>query len=337
MGPQELFTRAFERGVEAVSGRKTTHVFRDPDPFDGTVYALDEWDEFTRPFFARPADFFRDFAPAGGIDVQREQGGRPTAYGRYAFATPLASDEPANDRVPFWWFRDATRRAGTVALVAPGWARPDRKVESAFCARLVARGVDALLLTPPYHHERTPPGCYSGELFISANVFWTIANFRQFTAEIRLLVQYMRRYYDRVVLIGFSSGGFQTGLAALGEEVDGLVALMTGCRLGSITFHSLLARFVKRDALQRGIDEAALNRVWRICDLAAVGHALRARHVKQYVTLYDAIVPTRYQEALWEVFGRPERRDVPSSHYGVVFHLYPIADDIATWIQGTVA
>ena len=39
------------------------------------------------------------------------------------------------------------------------------------CLRLMSRGIDVGLMTTPYHLARTPPGSYSGEYFISSNLF----------------------------------------------------------------------------------------------------------------------------------------------------------------------
>lgn len=321
--------RGFEHAVDAGSRKKTCHVWRDPDTFDGRAFTPDEWYAFVQPSFAEPSAFFKDFAP-GGLQLRATPDGS-ASHERYEFDTPIPSREPENNTVPLWWFKGA-RPARTIALVVPGWGRSDRRVEDRFCGWLVSGGIDVALLTPPYHLERTPTECYSGELFISANLLWTVENFRQLTAEIRLLVQQMRRHYDYVALIGISSGGFQAGLASLGEPVDALIPIMTGCRLGSITFHGISARYVRRDCEQRGVDEAALNRAWSICDLDVVGHATRARHIKQYIMRYDSLVPTQYQEALWEVYKRPDRCDVPSSHYGVYFYLRSICEDIARWL-----
>src|SRR5262249_21419028 len=145
----------------------------------------------------------------------------------YLFDSPILTDYPENNHVPFKWFRGSQRQRSTILLFAPGWGRHSQNFEENMCARLVHHGIDAGLLTKPFHQQRTPAGARSGEYFISSNLFWTIANFRQFTAEIRLLVQYMRRRYDYVGLIGLSSGGFQAGLASDCEDVDFLFPVMT--------------------------------------------------------------------------------------------------------------
>jgi hypothetical protein len=201
------------------------------------------------------------------------------------------------------------------------------------CLRLMSRGVDVGLMTTPCRLARTLRGSYSSEYFISTSVFGTIANFRQLVSEIRVLIQLMRERYRYIGLLGMSSGGFQTGLAALCEEVDFLFPLITGCHLGSITWQGLITRPVRRDLEQRGINEAAPNRVWSITDLAVVGKHTKARKIKQYIALYDTVVLIRYQEELWAVYVDLGVLTCLAGTTARIFNLRSVMDDIAGVIQ----
>ena len=139
------------------------------------------------------------------------------------------------------------------------------------CRSWAARGIDAGLMTKPYHQARAPEGSFSGEYFISANLFWTIANFRQCVAEIRAVLRHMRPRYEAIGLFGMSSGGFQAGLAATCEPVDFHFPFITGCQLGSITWHGLITQYVRHDLERKGVTEDALNKVWSITDLEVAG------------------------------------------------------------------
>jgi hypothetical protein len=142
-------------------------------------------------------------------------------------------------------------------------------------------------MTKPYHQARAPEGSFSGEYFISANLFWTIANFRQCVSEIRAVLRHMRPRYETIGLFGMSSGGFQAGLAATCEPVDFHFPFITGCQLGSITWHGLITQYVRRDLERKGVDEASLNRVWSITDLDVVGRFSQARHVRHSIANGD--------------------------------------------------
>ena len=58
-----------------------------------------------------------------------------------------------------------------------------------------------------------------------------------------------------------------------------------------------------------------------------------ARHVRHYIARYDSVVPTRFQERLWEVWGRPSRVDLETSHYSAYFRRHFIVDDVARFVE----
>jgi Alpha/beta hydrolase domain containing 18 len=338
----KIFARVTEELLVSLDRRKQCRKQLDPDPFDGRVYSIDEFYRNSMQFFDRPGEFFRDFAGPGAPNLRGT--GHHIARSRlnglarlYMFDSPILTDYPENNNVPFKWFRGPQRQPSTILLFAPGWGRHSQNFEENMCARLVRHGIDAGLLTKPFHQQRTPAGARSGEYFISSNLFWTIANFRQFTAEIRLLVQYMRRHYDYVGLIGLSSGGFQAGLASDCEDVDFLFPVMTGSMLGSVTWHGRLTRGIRRLLEDRGISEADLNKVWSITDQAVLGRHCRARFRKQYISLFDRVVPTEYQMKLWEVYGKPDRCLLEASHYSFYFSRGGVIDDIAEYVRHCIA
>jgi len=334
----KLFTTAFEQLYYQTHRKKICRKILEYDPLDGQAYRVDDFFVHSSQYFWRPHEFYQTTTQPKSVCLRDGLHPRHTlpvtdSAQMMLFDSPLPSGDATNDVVPFKLFRRQNTRADVLVLFVPGWGRDNQRVEDEMCLHLMSRGVDVGLMTAPYHLARTPAESYSGEYFISANIFWTIANFRQLVSEIRVLIQLMRERYRYIGLLGMSSGGFQAGLAALCEEVDFLFPMITGCHLGSITWHSLITRYVKRNLEQRGIDEAALNRVWSITDLAVVGEHTKARTIKQYVALYDTVIPTGYQEDLWIVYGKPERFDIPSGHYSSYFYLRSVMDDIADVIQ----
>ena len=333
-----IFARAFEQLYYRTHRKKICRKLLDHDLFDGRAYRVDSFVDRVSPYFERPHEFFTTAVRPESVRLRDGLHPRhtlpiPDSAQMMLFDSPLPSGDATNDIVPFKLFRSPDPQSDTLVLFVPGWGRENQRVEDEMCLRLMSHGVDVGLMTPPYHLARTPAESYSGEYFISANIFWTIANFRQLVSEIRVMVQLMRERYRYIGLLGMSSGGFQTGLAAVCEDVDFLFPLMTGCRLGSITWRGLITRYVKRDLEQRGIDEAALNSAWSITDLHVVCRHTKAKRIKQYVALYDTVIPTRYQDDLWTVYGRPERFDMRSGHYSSYFYLRGVMDDMAAVIR----
>jgi hypothetical protein len=338
----KAFARITESLLAGLNGGGECRKHLESDLFDGKAYSSSDFYKYSSQYFEEPRGFFRDFAGPESLVLRDCDDARLLKRFRglarlHKFDSPIVTEYPANNVVPFKWFKGPSKdRRKTLLLFAPGWGRRDQGFEEGMCARLAAYGIDAGLLTKPFHQQRTPSGSTSGEYFISSNLFWTIANFRQFTAEIRLLVQYMRRHYDYVGLMGLSSGGFQAGLASDCEDIDFLFSVITGCTLGSITWHGVLTRQIRRALESRGFTEADLNQVWSITDQAVLGRHCRARFRKQYISLYDGVVPTEYQLKLWEVYGKPDRVMLKASHSSFYFSRTEIIDDIALYVRHCV-
>lgn len=337
--PSRIFAYSFESLYHVVNKKKTCSRQLTPDLLDGREWSIEAFYQHSAQYFDRPCDFFTSFCGASEIGLREGTHPRDTwehhPNGRpYLFDSPVRSEWKENDLVPFRWFRRADP-GKTLLLFVPGWGRSSQSFEEGMCARLLEAGLDAGLITKPFHQARTPIGSFTGEYFISANLFWTIANFRQLVAEIRLITQYMRRYYSRIGIIGMSSGGFQAGLAANCEPYDYFFPFITGCGLGGITWHGLITQYVRRDLEARGVSEQELTKAWSITDLAVVGKNCQARRIKHYISRYDRVVPTRFQEALWETYGRRERMDLEASHYSAYFLRNRVIDDIIRVVEGS--
>ena len=220
----------------------------------------------------------------------------------------------------------------TILILVPGWARPNLQAEEHMCKQFLKNNIDCCLVTKPFHQERKLPDTWSGELFISGNIFLTIMNFRQQVAELRFLIQRFRRSYKNIGIIGISSGGLQAALAADTEEIDFLFPIITGAKLGSITWSGTLTRFVKREIINKGISEDALNKAWAIADQYYLGKNFKAKYIQQFISLYDDVIQTKFQLLLWEIYNRPDLYKMNCGHISVVFYFNTIVRQITQFI-----
>jgi hypothetical protein len=323
--PAEIFARSFERFLLFVGRHGECRQHREPDTFDGTAYDSRAFAAFNEPNLARPADFYGyGAAMIEPSEIAPRRGG----YITMAFPSPYASGFPENDRASFKWFRSSPD-ATTAVVFAPGWPRADQAFEERVARRLVRRGIDVALLTVPFHQARTPAGAYSGEFFISSNPLWTIENVRQFVAEIRAVMRWLRARYSSVGVAGLSSGAIPAGLAAHCDVVDFYVPIMSASDLAGLMWSSSITAGIRAQLLAHGVTRDDLERYWGIADLARIRTRLDSARVLQILTRYDDIIPFEFQEALWVALGQPARAILPTSHFGIVF----FADTIARLIS----
>jgi len=301
------------------------------DFFDGIAYTPASFYAYSKQFFNAPELYYKHNNPPDYSSLIELPRSSPD-YRQFTFPSPFASAWEINNTARFNHFSGA-EKSDTILLFAPGWARDNLNAESAFCSSLLKHGIDSCLMIKPFHQQRTPKGFYSGEMFISGNIFLTAMNFRQFVAEIIYLIGYFKTMYKKVGLIGMSSGGFQCGLAADAGTVDFYFPVITGATLGSITWEGNLTKYVKRDIIKKGISEDELNNAWAISDQANLAHNCKAHHIKQFISLYDHVIPTKYQFMLWEMYHKPELSLLHCAHTGVYFYFKKIVSEISSFIN----
>jgi len=337
----KIVSQSIDNAYYASRDNKSCKVFIEKEEFDGKHYSIDAFFDQYKKYFDRPEEFYLDFAYEGAPNLREgfHFNARDKTHALKYHYQPMLFDSPIKTKwqetnlVPFRWFKNETKKSNTILLFSPGWARPNLEMEKGFCKRLIDSGIDAGLLTKPYHQERTPAGSYSGEYFISGNVFWTIENFRHYVAEIRLLIQYMRQHYEYIGIVGMSSGGLQASLAITVEKVDFYFPFVTGAELGSIVWKSKICKQIVHDLKKRGIDEAMTNKIWAIGDQLYLGQHIKTTYLKQYISLYDKVIPTKHQFLLWNKYNRPEKLELECAHVSVILHMEKVANDIISFVK----
>jgi hypothetical protein len=311
--------------------KRTCSVQFNPDLFDNNPYSVDAFFNMTQPFFDKPELFYQTFNASCEKDIIKLKD-NITHEDLFSFPSPVTTEWKENNTAFFHLFSN-NKSADTLLLFVPGWARKNLIAESKLCQQLLKNGIDSCLLVKPFHQQRTPAGMYSGELFISANIYLTIMNFRQLVAEIRFLLTHFRKQYKYVGLIGMSSGGFQAGLAADVEPVDFYFPLITGARLGSLAWHSIFTKFVRKDLIKKEIDERQLNKAWAIADQLYLGHNCKAAYIKQFISLYDEAVSTQHQYLLNDIYKNPETVEMKCAHSSVIFYFDTIVNEITKAVK----
>ena len=305
--------------------RKCSVVLED-DLFDDKRYSIDEFYNYVQPFFNKPELFYTTLTAPSENDIIKLYANENNVT-VFTYPSPVVTNWNENNKAYFKLF-SRNQNADTLLLFAPGWARKDLNAESKFCQQLLGNGIDSCLLVKPFHQERTPTNLYSGELFISAHIFLTIMNFRQFVAEIRFLIHHFRQQYKYIGMIGMSSGGFQAGLAIDVEPVDFYFPIITGARLGSLTWESIFTKYIKKELMQKGVDKEQLNKAWAITDQFYLGHNCKAKYIKQFISLYDEAVCTKYQYLLNDIYKNPDVVEMKCAHSSVIFYFDKIAEEI---------
>ena len=319
-----------DRLYDQLTIKRKCSVLIPEDCFDGKQFSIDGFYDYVQPFFNQPQLFYTTLNAPSENDIKKLHVENDETV--FAYPSPVITNWKENNTAYFKLFSNA-KANNVLLLFAPGWARKNLNAESTICRQLLKNGIDSCLLIKPFHQQRTPAGLYSGELFISPHIFLTVMNFRQFTAEIRFLINYFRKQYSYIGIIGMSSGGFQAGLAIDVEPVDFYFPVITAAKLGTLTWQSIFTKYIKRELMQRGIDEVQLNKAWAITDQYYLGHNCKAKYIKQFISLYDEAVATKCQYLLNDIYNNPDTIEMKCAHVSVIFYFDKIVKEIINTVK----
>ena len=191
--------------------------------------------------------------------------------------------------------------------------------EQTFAVRaLFRRGFDVALVTLPFHGRRVPDQArFSGQIFPNRNLRRTNEGFGQAVADLRLLMQWLRRERGcgPVGMIGMSLGGHVTALmASLPGDLAFAVPIVAPASIADVLWHHGAGRPGRLEAESVGFTLDDFRTIWSIhCPLS---HRVRLPRERLLMVWGEAdlVVPSVQQLALWEHWGRPAIRSFAGGH-----------------------
>jgi hypothetical protein len=240
---------------------------------------------------------------------------------RLEFPSALTSAYSANNTVYARWFipQKAARMPAVVLLHSLGVWQPT--LELALARELVRHGIAVLLLTLPYHMERTPPGYGSGDLVLAGNVPLLREALIQAVWDVRRAVDWLLRQPEvdgeRIALVGISLGAIM-GAAALSAEprLHSAVLILGGVDLAHILWYSVLGLRTRIRLQAQGYTLQRLREA--IADVEPMHRLTPELGEKTFVigAQFDIVVPTEDTEKLVRVLGNPRVFWLNTGHFG---------------------
>ena len=160
----------------------------------------------------------------------------------------------------------------------------------------------------------------------------------------RMVLDWARRQPEiqpaRMGCIGISLGAIVATLVmAVEPELQAGALCLAGGDLPDLLLSSSERRVVRwrRWRMQAdGLSGSELARELRrhvVSDPVQIGAYVATREVMMVSAAYDAVVPTRNQDVLWESLGRPERRILPLGHYTAFMAFGSILDSVGAFLD----
>ncbi|HKB07725.1 MAG TPA: hypothetical protein VKF61_05540, partial [Candidatus Polarisedimenticolia bacterium] len=220
------------------------------------------------------------------------------------------------------FYRNTGSASAPVVLISHGWAhRTIKTIEHLYVRPFVRAGFSVAFVAHPLHFERTPPGSYSGELVVSADVVLTVEAFRQGVIDMIGAASWLRAEgHGTIGLFGYSLGGYLAGIMAAVRD-DWAFAVLGGAGDSPVSpiLDTPLGRNLREDLEACGmLDREKLRRAWKVISPAAFRPRIPKERILLIAGRYDRIMLPASVRRLWRAWGRPPIRWMNRGHYALL-------------------
>ncbi len=266
------------------------------------------------PFEAPPKPFPSTVSPPK--DVQG------LIYRTITFPSAIQSAEPKNNTVNAILIepKDIVGRP-PVVIMLHGLGVVNHDVERRIAYRMARNGIASLLVTLPYHIERTPEGKQSGTMMLRTDVASIRMNIIQTVSDVRRAIDWLdtTELVDakKVGVLGVSLGAILACVAAsIDPRIEYSALLLAGGDLAHIIWSSSLTIPLRDDLRKNGWTEVRLRQA--IQDVDPLPYATPQQGLNTFLVgaLFDTIIPEQDTEKLHKALGSPPMLWLETNHYG---------------------
>lgn len=282
---------------------------------------------YVTPALRAEPDRFFAFLDDPTADLEaRAQGHRAIAGGaiaRHVLASPYmpfdpsARSAPSNAWMPIeHWRHD--RPAPASILAVHGFTMGDPSIDAAalMAPEWFALGLDVVLVTLPFHGERTPVEAhYSGELFASWHVGALNEAVRHSIFDLHRVMRWLRREGASAIgVVGLSLGGYLAALlAGLVDDLAFVIPIAAPVRLSAFP-SALFARSRHARRMPPPLAARELEDAYRVHSPLRRPLALPRERALIVAGRGDRIVPAEHALDLWRHWDGPSLHWFGGSH-----------------------
>jgi dienelactone hydrolase len=249
------------------------------------------------------------------------------------FPSAVQSPYPANNSVPLDVFLPEDVKGPTpVVVILHYWGARDLRTEKGLADELTSAGLAAVIVTLPYHLERTPPGFSSGALALRPDPARTdetltqhmVATMTQSVLDVRRTVDWIqtRPEFDskRIGIVGISLGALVAATCyGVDERISASAFMLGGADLAHILWNSALV-LPERDGLRKlGYTEQRLQS--ELAPIEPLGVLSERKNPEAFVigAKNDTVIPPEDTGKLVDALPGAKTLWIDTGHYGGIF------------------
>jgi len=198
--------------------------------------------------------------------------------------------------------------------------------------------IEIIAVHLPYHMKRSPEGQpYSGAYIFDSNPIVTIEGFRQAVNDISQILSYAREKYERVIIGGFSLGGFVTSLlGTCDDRADLYIIGQAGAHLPR-TLKNLRVcpgLYAKKERwIKQGIDFESL---YSPIELLNYKPLVPPEKVVSIAGLYDKLIRFEDVKKLRHLYKSSYNINYFAGHIGLLFETKKVKIEVMSVIDNLV-
>lgn len=277
------------------------------------------------PTASRAAQAASLFPPVSACRSEEVQGTACQRQGQvwrrdFSFPSALVSAWPKNDTVFVRTFAPERQLHRPAVIVLHGLMSISTLAYRPFLQAIVAAGASAYFLELPYHHRRTPPGSFSGDLFYTANFELTWQAARQAIADVRRLALYLRANAAPVIgILGFSLGAWLAALTVCGEPaLDFAVLAMPPASFNDLVWDSVLGHRLRAQLERAQWSRPQTAALTARLDPLGYRPLLPPERLEIFAAAHDAIVPLTHVRTLQQAWSVPRLHEYAAGHLTIM-------------------
>ncbi len=238
----------------------------------------------------------------------------------FAFVSPVLSEYETNNVVHVHAYAPEPAMHSPAVIVLHGLMNFTTAAYAPFLRAIVAAGASAYILELPYHHQRTPRGSLSGDLFHTIDLAQTQHAVQQAVADVRTLMLVLRgKGAPQIGLLGFSLGAWIGGLVACCEpELDYAFFGMPPNHLNELVWHTALGAQLAQRFAEFGWTSETTAAFYRALDPLSYQPVLPCAQIQLYAAEFDSLIALEKVYALQRAWGQPHLRIYPHGHLTIM-------------------
>lgn len=267
-------------------------------------------------------DTWRDATLAEFFAMRDEPWPLPSAP-RWEGASPYPIGCDANDRQVLELWPSPRGPQSPAVILLHGLMSSDATGYRNWALKLNSLGCSAVFCHLPFHYDRTPPGCVSGELAMTANLVLGMESLRQAVLELRRLVRALTTSGARWVGVwGMSYGAWIGSLASLLEPAVRTAWLLEPVSdVDWMTWNSPVAATIRWQLRAGGFCPADLAPVLHLTCPSLHRPTIPGSRLILMSGRYDRIAPTWLVERFAKRWEAAHVVELPQGHLG--FQMMP--------------